>query len=501
MSTSEQEFVEETGEQIEVRRQKLAKLREAGHKTYPNDFRPNHTTAEVISKFSECSEEDLPSAANDLSLAGRIMGIRKFGKASFFHLQDRRGRLQVYARKDRLGDEGYALFQSFDVGDIVGVSGHLFRTKTKELTLEAESLRLLAKCLRPLPEKWHGLADVEARYRQRYVDLMVNPQVRDVFETRSRILRLVRKFFEEREFLEVETPMMQSIPGGAAARPFTTHHNALDLELFLRIAPELFLKRLLVGGIERVFELNRNFRNEGISVRHNPEFTMLEFYQAYATFEDLMRLTEELFVSLANEVTGSLQIPYGEHIIDLKPPWRRMTIADAIALYGSVETKEIATVGGLQSFAKSQGLQVDVNAPYGALLVEVFEEVAEAKIIQPTFISGYPIEVSPLARKNDNNPAFVDRFELFIAGRELANAFSELNDPADQRQRFVEQMKARAAGDDTANPIDEDYLRALEYGMPPAAGEGIGIDRLVMFFTNSVSIRDVILFPLLRPQR
>ena len=462
MSTSEKEFVEEPGEQIEVRRQKLAKLREAGHKIYPNDFRPNHTTAEVISKFNECSEEDLPSVATDIVLAGRIMGIRKFGKASFFHLQDRRGRLQVYARKDRLGDEGYALFQSFDVGDIVGVSGHLFRTKTKELTLEAESLRLLAKCLRPLPEKWHGLADVEARYRQRYVDLMVNPEVRDVFETRSRILRLVRKFFEERDFLEVETPMMQAIPGGAAARPFTTHHNALDLELFLRIAPELFLKRLLVGGIERVFELNRNFRNEGISVRHNPEFTMLEFYQAYATFEDLMRLTEELFVSLANEVIGSLQIPYGEHLIDLKPPWRRMTIADAIALYGSVETKEIATVGGLQSFAKSQGLQVDVNAPYGALLVEVFEEVAEAKIIQPTFISGYPIEVSPLARKNENNPALVDRFELFIAGRELANAFSELNDPADQRQRFVEQMKARAAGDDTANPSDEDYLRALE---------------------------------------
>jgi lysyl-tRNA synthetase class 2 len=294
---------------------------------------------------------------------------------------------------------------------------------------------------------------------------------------------------------------MQAIPGGAAARPFITHHNALDLELFLRIAPELFLKRLVVGGIERVFELNRSFRNEGISVRHNPEFTMLEFYQAYATFEDLMRLTEELFVSLANEVTGSLQIPYGEHLIDLKPPWRRITIADAIALYGSVETKEIATIGGLQSFAKSQGLQVDINAPYGTLLVEVFEEVAEAKIIQPTFIFGYPIEVSPLARKNDNNPALVDRFELFIAGRELANAFSELNDPGDQRQRFVEQMKARAAGDDTANAIDEDYLRALEYGMPPAAGEGIGIDRLVMFFTNSASIRDVILFPLLRPQR
>ena len=504
MSTSEEKELvpaEETGEQIEVRRQKLAKLTEAGHKIYPNDFRPNHTTAEVIFKFSECPEEDLPSAAKDISLAGRIMGMRKFGKASFFHLQDRRGRLQIYARKDRLGDEGYAVFQSFDVGDIVGVSGHLFRTKTKELTLEAESVRLLAKCLRPLPEKWHGLADVEARYRQRYVDLMVNPEVRDVFERRSQIVRLVRKFFEERDFLEVETPMMQAIPGGAAARPFTTHHNALDLELFLRIAPELFLKRLVVGGMERVFELNRNFRNEGVSVRHNPEFTMLEFYQAYATFEDLMRLTEELFVSLANAVTGTFQVPYGEHVIDLKPPWRRMTIADAIALYGSVDAKEIANLSGLQSYAKNQGLQVDNNAPYGTLLVEVFEEVAEAKIIQPTFIAGYPIEVSPLARKNDNNPALVDRFELFIAGRELANAFSELNDPADQRQRFVEQMKARAAGDDTANPIDEDYLRALEYGLPPAAGEGIGIDRLVMFFTNSASIRDVILFPLLRPQR
>lgn len=501
MSTSEKEVIEETGEQVEVRRQKLARLRDAGHRVYPNDFQPNHTTADVLSKFNECSEEELPSVAKDIFLAGRIMGIRKFGKASFFHLQDRRGRLQIYARKDRLGDDSYALFQSLDVGDIVGVSGHLFRTKTKELTLEAESVRLLAKCLRPLPEKWHGLADVEARYRQRYVDLMVNPEVRDVFEKRSRIVRLVRKFFEERDFLEVETPMMQAIFGGAAARPFTTHHNALDLELFLRIAPELFLKRLVVGGIERVFELNRNFRNEGISVRHNPEFTMLEFYQAYATFEDLMRLTEELFVSLASEVAGTLQIPYGEHIIDLEPPWRRMTIPEAIAVHGGADAEEIANLSGLQSFARSQGLQVDSNAPYGNLLVEVFEEVAEAKIIQPTFIAGYPIEVSPLARKNDHNPTLVDRFELFIAGRELANAFSELNDPADQRQRFVDQMEARAAGDDTASPIDEDYLRALEYAMPPAAGEGIGIDRLVMLFTNSASIRDVILFPLLRPQR
>ena len=501
MSTSEKETLGDIEEQVEVRRQKLAKLKDAGHETYPNDFRPNHTAADVIAKFNGHGDEDLPKLAKDIFLAGRIMGIRNFGKASFFHLQDRTGRLQIYARKDHLGEVSYSLFQSLDVGDIVGVSGHLFRTKTKELTLDAESIRLLSKCLRPLPEKWHGLADVEARYRQRYVDLMVNPEARKVFQKRSQIVRLVRKYFEERDFLEVETPMMQVIPGGAAARPFTTHHNALDLELFLRIAPELFLKRLVVGGVERVFELNRNFRNEGISVRHNPEFTMLEFYQAYATFEDLMRLTEDLFGFLASEVVGALQVPYGEHVIDLTPPWRSMTIPEAIAVHGGADPKKIAALSGLQAFAKTEGLQVNLDASYGNLLVEVFEEVAEAKIIQPTFIVGYPIEVSPLARKNDHNPALVDRFELFIAGRELANAFSELNDPADQRQRFIEQMAARAAGDESANPIDDDYLRALEYAMPPAAGEGIGIDRLVMFLTNRSSIRDVILFPLLRPQR
>jgi len=404
-------------------------------------------------------------------------------------------------RKDRLGEEGFALFQSLDVGDLVGVWGHLFRTKTKELTLEAQGLRLLTKCLRPLPEKWHGLADVEARYRQRYLDLMVNPEVREVFEKRSRIVRLLRRFFEERDFLEVETPMMQAIPGGAAARPFTTHHNTLDMDLYLRVAPELFLKRLLVGGFERVFELNRNFRNEGISVRHNPEFTMLEFYQAYATFEDLIRLTEELFVAIATEVIGSMTLSYGGETIDLTPPWRRLTIREAVTTHGGAEQSDVASVAGLQSFAKKKGLAVDLNAPYGNLLVEVFEEVAEAKLMQPTFVTGYPLEVSPLARKNDQDPALVDRFELYIGGRELANAFSELNDPADQRQRFLEQTEKRNAGDDTANPIDDDYVRALEYGMPPAAGEGIGIDRLVMFFTDSPSIRDVILFPLLRPQR
>lgn len=501
MADNETLSVEEDNQQVEVRKQKLAKLRDGGQIVYPNDFKPSHSVAEVFAKAVSLSDEELHANSINVAVAGRIMAIRRMGKASFFHIQDRRGRLQIYARKDKLGDDGYGLFQTFDIGDLVGVNGHLFRTKTKELTVEAASLRLLTKCLRPLPEKWHGLADVEARYRQRYVDLMVNPEVRDLFEKRSKIVRLLRRFFEDRDFLEVETPMMQSIPGGAAAKPFITHHNALDLDLHLRVAPELFLKRLLVGGFERVFELNRNFRNEGISVRHNPEFTMVEFYQAYATFEDLMQLTEELFVAIAQEVSGGLQLPYNGATIDLTRPWQRLTLRDAVMLHGRADEKELASLEGLQAFAKQRGLNIDLNVPYGKLLVAVFEEVAEAKLIQPTFMTGYPIEVSPLARKNDQNPAMVDRFELYIGGRELANAFSELNDPADQRQRFLEQMQARAAGDEEANPIDDDYVRALEYGMPPAAGEGIGIDRLVMFFTDSPSIRDVIFFPLLRPHR
>jgi len=496
MSDTENKPLEESSEQVEVRRQKLVRLKEAGLAVYPNDFRPTCTTGEAIAL-----DDGVIRGQQEIKLAGRIMGIRKMGKASFFHIQDRRGRIQVYARKDRLGDEGYALFQSLDIGDIVGVWGHLFRTQTKELTIEAQGLRLLTKCLRPLPEKWHGLADVEARYRQRYVDLMVHSEVRDIFEKRSCIVRLLRRFFEERDFLEVETPMMQAIPGGAAARPFVSHHNALNMDLYLRVAPELFLKRLLVGGFERVFELNRNFRNEGISVRHNPEFTMLEFYQAYATYEDLMRLTEELFVTIAEEIVGSLKVPYADHVIDLKPPWRRLSIKEAVMKHGGANEQEVGSVEGLQGLAKQQGLHVDLSAPYGNLLVEIFEQIAESQLIQPTFMTGYPLEVSPLARKNDTNPALVDRFELYIGGRELANAFSELNDPADQQQRFLQQAEARNAGDDTANPVDDDYVRALEYGMPPAAGEGIGIDRLVMFFTDSPSIRDVILFPLLRPQR
>ncbi|HXG53432.1 MAG TPA: lysine--tRNA ligase [candidate division Zixibacteria bacterium] len=501
MAPASKDVPQSASEQSEVRRQKLEQFRQAGLPLYPNDFKPSHSTAEIAARFGDFSEEQLAGIEERFQVAGRIMTIRNFGRASFFHIQDGSGRLQVYARKDRLGDRGYALFQALDAGDIVGVRGRLFRTRTGELTVEAESVRLLAKCLHPLPEKWHGLADVEARYRQRYLDLMVNPEVRRVFETRSRIVRLVRRFFEERGFLEVETPMMHPIPGGAAARPFVTHHNALDMDLYLRVAPELFLKRLLVGGIERVFELNRSFRNEGISVRHNPEFTMLEFYQAYATFEDLMTLTEELFSALAREVTGGARLTYEGREIDLTPPWERIAIPEAIARHGGAEVAEIASHEGLREFAKKRGLRVDLGAPYGKLLVEVFEEIAEQHLVRPTFVTGFPLAVSPLARKNDADPTLVDRFELYIGGRELANAFSELNDPDDQRQRFLEQMEARKAGDDTANPIDEDFVRALEYGMPPAAGEGIGIDRLVMLFTDSPSIRDVILFPLLRPQR
>jgi len=462
--------MDEVNEQVAVRRDKVAKLREAGVNPYPNDFKPIHATREIVVAHQCATAEDLEALRETFSVAGRVLALRKFGKASFLQLQDGTGAIQVYARRDRLGADSYEVVRGLDVGDIVGVRGRLFRTRTNELTIEAAELRMLSKCLRPLPEKWHGLTDVELRYRQRYVDLMVNPEVRKLFETRSHIIRVIRGFLEARGFLEVETPMMQSIAGGAAAKPFITHHNALNLDLYLRVAPELFLKRLLVGGFERVFELNRNFRNEGISIRHNPEFSMLEFYQAFARYEDLMQLTEELFVDIAQRVCGTTKIVYGGHEIDLHTPWKRITLVEGIEEYGGADRDQL-------------------------------ESMVESNLIQPTFVVGYPLEVSPLARKNEEDPAFVDRFELFIGGRELANAFSELNDPVDQRQRFMAQAAARSAGDETASEVDEDYLRALEYAMPPAAGEGIGIDRLVMLFTDSPSIRDVILFPLLRPEQ
>jgi lysyl-tRNA synthetase class 2 len=493
--------MDELSEQIQVRREKLLKLKAEGFPTYPNDFRVSHVSAEILTRFGGLVGDQLKELGSNFALAGRIMAIRIMGKASFFHIQDRQGRVQVYARQDRLGEESYQLFRTFDLGDIVGVEGSLFRTKTGELTVEAHTLRLLSKCLRPLPEKWHGLADVETRYRQRYVDLMVNTDVRRTFERRSRVVRAVRRFLEERDFIEVETPMMQALPGGAAARPFITHHNALDLDLYLRVAPELYLKRLLVGGMERVFELNRNFRNEGVSVRHNPEFTMLEFYQAYATQEDLMSLTEDLFVAVARDLGDTLSVSFAGNAINLEPPWRRLPMTAAILEYGGATPSEAATVDGLRGFARRKNLSVDPGLSYGKLLVEIFEQVAENQLIQPTFVTGFPIEVSPLARRNDANPSLVDRFELYIGGREIANAFSELNDPLDQRERLQEQAEARRAGDELANPLDEDFLRALEFGMPPAAGEGIGIDRMVMLFTDCTSIRDVILFPLLRPEK
>ena len=491
--------MEELSELLLQRRRKVNTLWEAGINPYPNDFRPQHTSADIIEAYGDKDQID---AANDtFVVAGRILARRSFGKAAFIQLQDRKGRLQLYVKKDELGAEAFATFESFDIGDIIGAVGHPFRTKTGELSLHVQQIRLLVKSLHPLPEKFHGLTDVETRYRQRYVDLIVNPEVRDIFIKRSRIVNLIRAFMTGRDFLEVETPMMQQIPGGATARPFITHHNALDMRLYLRIAPELYLKRLVVGGLERVFEINRNFRNEGISVRHNPEFTMMEFYQAYSTYEDLMNFTEELFCHVSQEVLGTLDITYQGLEVSFQRPWRRLTVKNAILEYGDIDAKKLDDRYLALAYARSIGLDLPTDISYGKLLMEIFEEVAEHKLIQPTFITEYPTEVSPLSRKNDHNPYIVDRFELIIAGREIANAFSELNDPVDQKERFLSQVAEKDKGDEEAHYMDEDYVRALEYGMPPTAGEGIGIDRLVMLLTDSASIRDVILFPQLRKEK
>lgn len=488
-------------EQVAVRRKKLAELTRLGCAAYPNDFRPRDVAADLLARWNETPAADLEATPVSAVLAGRLMAIRDFGKAAFAHLQDATGRLQIYVQRAEIGDEQWARFRQLDLGDIVGVAGTLFRTKTNELTVQAKTVRYLAKALQPLPEKWHGLQDVERRYRQRYLDLLANPDTREVFRKRALLLQGLRRFFTARGFLEVETPMMQAIAGGALARPFVTHHNTLDLDLYLRIAPELYLKRLVVGGMDRVFELNRNFRNEGMSTEHNPEFTMLEFYQAYANYTDLMDLTETLFVELATELTGGLVLPWGDHTIDLTPPWTRLTVKDAVAKYAGIARADVENEATLRTYAATHGIPVADDAPYGKVLIELFEKTGEAQLIQPTFITDYPVEVSPLARSNDADPTIVDRFELFIGGRELANGFSELNDPAEQRSRFEMQLRAKAGGDVEAHAMDEDYVRALEHGMPPTAGEGIGIDRLAMLLTNSLSIRDVILFPQLRPER
>jgi lysyl-tRNA synthetase class 2 len=492
---------EEWNDLVRERIRKADEVRRGGENPYPNDQRVGWTAAAAKQAAEGREGEDLAKAQIQVDIAGRIVAARHFGKAVFLVIADRTGRLQAYLRQDRIGEEAYSRFRdTTDIGDIVWVEGFLFLTRTGELTIQGERIRLLAKSLRPLPEKWHGLSDVETRYRQRYVDLIVNDGSREVFRRRSQIISFLRNFLTSRDFLEVETPMMQPVAGGAAARPFITHHNTLDMDLYLRIAPELYLKRLLVGGIERVFEINRNFRNEGISTQHNPEFTMLEFYQAHATYEDFMRLTEEMLSSLALSLFGKTVVSVQGETIDFAPPWERMTVAEAVSRYANVPAERLSDPGFLREMARGLELPGKEDAPAGALLATIFEEVAESKIQGPTFVTEYPIEVSPLSRANDSRPHVVDRFELIVRGREIANAFSELNDPLEQRLRFEQQQRAREKGDESAHAMDEDYLRALEYGMPPAAGEGIGVDRLVMLFTDSPSIRDVILFPQLRKE-
>ncbi len=492
--------MEELSEILLQRRAKVEEFRRQGINPFANDFSVSHCVEAIHKAHADQDAAELAQAEQRYAVGGRIMARRDFGKAAFIQLQDRSGRLQIFVRRDEIGDAAFEQFRKLDIGDIVGVTGKPFRTKTNELSLRAESLQLLTKSLQVLPEKWHGLTDVETRYRQRYLDMIVNPQVREVFKKRSRIVSLIRDFMVDNDFLEVETPMMQPVAGGATAKPFVTHHNTLKMDLFLRIAPELYLKRLVVGGFERVFEINRNFRNEGISIQHNPEFTMMEFYQAYATYHTLMDFTEKLICHVAQQVVGSLVIPYGGKEVDLSPPWERLTLKQAVIHYGRVEAAVLEDKGRALDYARQLGLDFDDSIGHGKLLTEIFDEVVEPKLWNPTFITEYPTEVSPLSRKNDSNPEVVDRFELFIVGRELANAFSELNDPIDQKQRFQDQLAEKEAGDEEAHAMDEDYIRALEYGLPPTAGEGIGIDRLVMLLTDSASIRDVILFPQLRPE-
>jgi lysyl-tRNA synthetase class 2 len=483
-----------------VRREKAEALRAQGVNPYPNDFRPENAAGDVHRACGELDGAALGATPRRYRVAGRIVANRSFGKAAFISILDQSGRIQVYVKKDVVGADVFAAFQLCDMGDIVGVDGVAFRTKTNELTLEAKEFRLLTKSLRPLPEKWHGLSDVETRYRKRYVDLIANPEVRATFAKRTLLLREMRRFLDARGFMEVETPMMHPLAGGAAARPFVTHHNTLDMDLYMRIAPELYLKRLLVGGFERVYEINRNFRNEGISTEHNPEFTMLEFYWAYANYELLIALTEEMFGELAVKVAGKTTVPFRGHEIRLEPPFRRLSIREGIREFAKLPDSVWTDAGEARAAAKARGVEVKPGATHGAVLMEIFERASEPHLVQPTFVTDFPLDVSPLSRKKESDPTLVDRFELYVAGMEMANAFSELNDPIDQRGRFEGQMAARAAGDDEAHQLDEDFLEALEIGMPPAGGEGVGIDRLAMLLTNSDSIRDVILFPLMRPQ-
>ena len=487
-------------EQIAQRRAKLAELRKTSN-AYPNNFRRNNLADALHATYSNESTEELVTKNISASIAGRMLTRRIMGKASFATLQDMSGKIQIYLRQSDLPENMYEQFLNYDLGDIIGVCGTVFRTKTGELSVKVQKIYLLAKSLRPLPEKFHGLTDHETCYRQRYLDLMVNPETRRVFQIRSHLITAMRHFFTTHGFVEVETPMMQPIPGGATARPFVTHHNALDMQLYLRIAPELYLKRLVVGGMERVFEINRNFRNEGISVRHNPEFTMVEFYQAYADYHDLMNFSEEMLRYLAHEVLGSTKIKCNGVELDLANPFRRMTLKESILHFDKkIKAADLDDVTSIRKIADNLGINVDPQYGLGKLQYELFEKIVEKELHEPTFITEYPAEVSPLARKNDNNPFITDRFELFVGGRELANGFSELNDPEDQAERFRAQADSFASGDQEAMRYDADYITALEYGLPPTAGEGIGIDRLAMLFADVPTIRDVILFPLLRNQ-
>lgn len=490
----------EESQVIKVRFEKLQKLRELGINPYPNDFKPKDKAKFIKERYGELSPEEIEKKSGEFVLAGRVMSKREMGKLIFAHLLDETGKIQILIAKNEIEPDKFDFFKKMiDIGDIIGVRGRVIKTKTGEVTILVKDLRLLTKSLRPLPEKFHGLKDVELRYRMRYLDLIMNERTREIFRTRTKIIQYIRDYLISEGFLEVETPMMHPIVGGAAAKPFVTYHNALGMNLYLRIAPELYLKRLIVGGFEKVFELNRNFRNEGVSSRHNPEFTMLEFYEAYATYEDLMKRTEEIFYGLALELKGSPQIEYQGKLIDFTPPFKRIKFLSALTELGGVPPEILRDREKLLNFAKEKRIELNPRDPrIGKWWTKLFEELVEPKLIQPTFVLEYPVEVSPLARRSDSNPEVAERFEFYVAGKEIANAFSELNDPIDQKKRFEEQIKLREVDEEIPPEIDYDFIRALEYGMPPCAGEGIGIDRVVMIFTDSPSIREVILFPHLR---
>lgn len=488
----------ELSELLQIRRNKLDELRKLGVDPFGTKYERTTTAKEVLDKYDGMDKDELQEAGVEVSLAGRIMAKRGMGKASFAHIQDLSGRIQIYVRQDTIDEKKFEAYSLLDLGDIIGVRGTVFKTKTGELSIKVLELEILSKSLLPLPEKYHGLKDVEMRYRQRYVDLIMNPDVQQTFVTRSRIIQSMRRYLDSHGYLEVETPTLHAIAGGAAARPFITHHNALDMTLYMRIAIELHLKRLIVGGLEKVYEIGRVYRNEGISTRHNPEFTMIELYEAYADYNDIMNLTENLVAHIAQEVLGTTKIQYQNHEVDLTPQWRRVTMVDAVKEVTGVDFSVQMTDEEAHRIAKEHNVKVEPHHTFGHILNAFFEEFVEETLIQPTFVTGHPVEISPLAKKNDKDPRFTDRFELFIVAREHANAFSELNDPIDQRQRFEAQLEEREHGNDEAHEMDDDFIRALEYGMPPTGGLGIGVDRLVMLLTNAPSIRDVLLFPHMR---